>query len=192
MSAKATKNCVENLIAKGIQSSNIAVLIPTVVLDTAHLQSIKKDGACQADASSSSSENWFESFMAYMDMTETELDAILTESEDDSFLFDSIVCVQAIKSVRFNWPQCPIQMLQIYLQAKGLGLDILENNSILFTAFKQKLYKEFQCSFPGYSPLLQYVNIKHFPWQVMYLWEFLVTTQMGEKMYEWLKTLIGS
>jgi len=83
-------------------------------------------------------------------------------------LFDLIDCVvQAIKSVRFNWRQCPVQMLQTYLQAKGLGLDVLENNPILFTAFKQKLYKEFQCSFPGYSPLLHYVNIKNFRWQVM-------------------------
>jgi len=73
-------------------------------------------------------------------MTETKLDAILTESEDDHFLFDSIDCVvQAIKSVRFNWPQCPVQMLQTYLHAKGLGLEVLENNPMLFTAFKQKL-----------------------------------------------------
>ena len=126
-------------------------------------------------------------------MTETELDAILTESEDDKFLFDPIYCaVQAIKSARFNWPQCPIQILQTYLQAKGLGLDVLENNPILFTTFKQKLYKEFQCSFPGYSPLLQYVNIKNFHWQVMCLWEFLVSTQIDEKTYELLKILIDS
>jgi len=59
MSVKATKNCVETLIAKGIQSSNIAVLTPTVVLDMDHLQSVKKDCACQVDASS---------LMAYMDM----------------------------------------------------------------------------------------------------------------------------
>jgi len=168
MAVKATKNCLENFIAKGIQSSNIAVLTPTVVLDIDHLQSVKKDCACQVDASSSSSENWFKSFMAYMDMTETELETKLTESEDDTLFFDPIDCVvQTIKSVRFKWPQCPIQMLQTYLQAEGLGLDVLENNPILFTAFKQKLYKAFQCSFPGYSSLLHYVNNKNFHWLVM-------------------------
>jgi len=83
-------------------------------------------------------------------------------------------------------------MLQTYLQAKGLGLVVLENNPILFTAFKQKLYKEFQRSFPEYSPLLQYVNIKNFHWQVMCLWEFLVSVQIDEKTYEWLKILINS
>jgi len=97
MLINATKNCVENLIAKGIHGSNIAILIPTVVLGMVHFQSVKKDCACQVDASSSSSETWFESFMAYIYMTETELDAVLTESEDDNFLFDPIDCVvQAI------------------------------------------------------------------------------------------------
>ena len=119
------------------------------------------------------------------------MDAILTESEDDNLLFDQIDYVlQAIKSVRFSWPQCPIQMLQTHLQAKGLQLDVLENNPIFFAAFKQKLYKEFQCSFPRYCPLLQYVNIKKFRWQVMWLWEFLVNTQIDENTYEWLKILI--
>jgi len=191
MSVKATKNCVENVIAKGIYASNIVVLTPTVVLDTVHLQSAKKDCACQVDVSSAGSEDWFESFLADIDVTENELDAILIESEDDNFLFDPIDCVvQAIKVMRFNWPQCPIQMLQNHLQAKGLELDVIENNPILFTAFKQKLYKEFQCSFPGYIPLLQQVDIKSFRWQVMWLWEFLVNTQIDENTYEWLKTVI--
>ena len=168
-------------------------MTPTVILDTAYLQSFKIDCACQVDASSSNSEDWFESFLAYIDVTETELDAILIESEDDNFLFDQIDCVvQAIKAMRFTWPQCPIQRLQTYLQAKGLELDVSEDNPILFTAFKQKLHKEFQCPFLGYSPLLQQVDIKNFCWQVMWLWEFLVNTQIDESTYEWLKTLIDS
>ena len=183
MSVKATANCVENLIAKGINASNIAVLTPTVVLDTAYLQSFKKDRACQVDVSSSSSEDWFESFLEYIDVTKNELDAILTESEDENCLFDQIDCeVQAIKSARFNWLQCPIQMLQTYLQAKGLELDVLEDNSIFFRALKQKLYKEFQCSFAGYCPLLQDVNITNFRWQVMLFWEFLVNKQKDKTL----------
>jgi len=50
-----------------------------------------------------------------MDVTEVELDAILTESEDDKFLFGQIDCVlQAIKSVGFNCSQCPIQMSSLF------------------------------------------------------------------------------
>jgi len=37
MPIKATKNCVDNVIAKGMSTSNIAVLTPTVVLNTAYL-----------------------------------------------------------------------------------------------------------------------------------------------------------
>ena len=181
LSIKATKYCVENLIAKSIRASNIAVLIPSVILDTVHLQGFEVHCACQVDISSSSSKDWFEIFLEFIDVTEAELDAMLTESEDDNLLFDQIDCVlQAIKSVRFNCPQCPIQMLQTHFQTKGLELDILENIPIFFPAFKQKLYKEFQCSFPGYCPLLQYVNIKIFRWQVMSIWEFLVNTQIDE------------
>jgi len=73
-------------------------------------------------------------------MTEAELDAILTESEDDILLFDQLDCVlQAIKSVRFDWSQCPIQRLQNHLQAKGLKIDVLETNPMFFKAFKQKM-----------------------------------------------------
>ena len=94
-------------------------MTPTVILDTAYLQSFKIDCACQVDASSSNSEDWSESFLAYIDVTETELDAILIESEDDNFLFDQIDCVvQAIKAMRFTWPQCPVQRLQTFYKPK--------------------------------------------------------------------------
>jgi len=193
MTVKATENCVKSLMAKGINADSIVVLTPTVFLDIAYLQSSQVDCVSKDEIPCSNPENCFESFTACMDMTETELDAILTETEDDNFLFNSIDCViQAIKSVRFNWPECPIQMLQAYLQAKGLGLEVFENNPMLFTAFKQKLYKEFQRPFPGYSSLLQYININNFHWQVMCLWEFLVNTQIDERTYEWLKILIDS
>jgi len=62
MSIKATKNCVENLIAKGINASNIVVLTLAVVFDTVHLQSFRANCACQVDVLSSRSEDWFEIF----------------------------------------------------------------------------------------------------------------------------------
>jgi len=84
-----------------------------------------------------------------------------------------------------------MQILQTHLQAKGLGLEVLENNPMLFAAFKQKLYKEFQNFFFWYSPLLQYVTIHNFQWQVIWLWEFLVNTPIDDKTYEWLQILIN-
>jgi len=57
MLVKATENCVANLIAKGINASNIVVPIPTVVLKTVRLQSARVDCACQADIRNSYSED---------------------------------------------------------------------------------------------------------------------------------------
>ena len=57
MLIKATQNCVTNLIAKGINASNIVVQTPTVVLNTVLLQSIRVDCACQTDILSSYSED---------------------------------------------------------------------------------------------------------------------------------------
>ena len=61
--------------------------------------------------------------------------------------------------MRFDWPQCPIQRLQNHLQDKGSKLEVLEANPIFFKAFKQKLYREVQRSFPWYSSLLQYIDM---------------------------------
>jgi len=126
MSVKATKNCVESLMAKGINVASIAVLTLTVVLDTAYVQSSQVDGVSKDDAPSPSSENWFENLLECIDVTEAELDAALTESEEDILLYDQIDCaVQANDSIHFDWPQCPILRLQNQLQAKGLKIDVL-------------------------------------------------------------------
>jgi len=191
MLAKAAENCVKNLTTKGITPSNIVVQTRTVVLNTVRLQSARVDCACQVDMRKLCSEDWFEKFMEGIEIKEVETDTTSTESEDDDLLFDQInIVVEAIKSVHFDWPQCPTQRLQNHLQGNGLKLEVLEANPIFFKAFKQKLYKEFRYSFPEYSSLLQCVDIHNFPWQVMYLWEFLVNTQTDENTYEWLKILI--
>ena len=133
MTVKATENCVKSLMAKGINATTIVVLTPTVTLDTVYLQSPRIDCACQVDTLSSSSENWFESVLECIDMTEAELDVMLTESEEGNLLPDPIDCiVQAINSVHFVWPQCPILRLQNQLQAKGLKIDVLEQKSFTF------------------------------------------------------------
>jgi len=108
-------------------------------------------------------------------MTETELDTLLAESEEDNLLSDPIdFIVQAINSIHFDEPQCPILRLQDQLQAKNWKIDVQAQNPLFFEMFKQKLYKEFQGSLFWYWPLLEYVNIHDFQWQVMWLWEFLI------------------
>jgi len=49
MLVKATENCVESLMTKGINAADIVILNPTVTLDTVYLQSSGTDCACQVD-----------------------------------------------------------------------------------------------------------------------------------------------
>jgi len=81
MTVKATENCVKSLMAKGINATSIVVLTPTVTLDNVHLQSPRIDCACHVDTLSSSSENWFETALECIDMTEAELDVMLTSQK---------------------------------------------------------------------------------------------------------------
>jgi len=99
MTVKATENCIERLMAKGINAADIVVRNPTVILDTVYWQSLRIDCARQVDTSSSSCENWFESFLEYMDVTEAELDTTLTESEEDNLSEES----QSQKKTKIAW-----------------------------------------------------------------------------------------
>ena len=131
MTVKATENCIESLMAKGIKAVDIVVQNPTVTLDTVDWQGlrIKIDCTRSVDISSSSSENSFEGFLECMDVTEAELDTLLIESEEDNLMSDPINCiVRAINSIHFDEPQCPILRLQTQLQAKNLKRDVLEQN----------------------------------------------------------------
>jgi len=150
MLVKATENCVESLMAKGINAADIVVLNPTVTLDTVYLQSSRTNCACQVDTLSSSSKSWFENFLECMDMTEAELDTILTDSGEDNLLSDSINCiVQAINSIHFDWPQCPILRLQNQLQAKNLKIDALEQNPLFSRCSSRSYIKNFRIPFSG-------------------------------------------
>jgi len=78
------------------------------------------------------------------------------------------------------------------LQTKKLKLDVLAQNPLFFEMFKQKLYREFQGSLFRYWPLLEYVNIRDFQWQVMWLWKFVINTPTDEDTYEWMVAEIYS
>ena len=144
----ATENCVTNLIAKGITPSNVVVQTPTVVLNTARLQSARIECACQADIRKPYSEDWFEKFMECIDVAEVETDTTSTESKDDDLLFDQINYVaKAIKSMCFDWPQCLIQRLQNHLQDKGSKLEDLEANPIFLKHLSRNCIKNLGAPF---------------------------------------------
>ena len=116
-----------------------------------------------------------------------------TESDDNQtrILTDQINCaIHAINSLRFKERPCPLQEMQFRLQTKSPGLEIIEENPILFTMFKQKLKDEFQDSFAKFYPLLKYVNIRYFKCQVKWLWELLLNITPDDGTYERLMTII--
>ena len=83
-------------------------------------------------------------------MTEAEVDTMLTESEDDNLLPHPIDCImQAINSIHFDWPQCPILRLQNQLQAKDLKIDVLEQNPYFSKYSCRSCIKNFRAVFSG-------------------------------------------
>ena len=95
-----------------------------------------------------------------------------------------------IISVNFDWDQCPIKVLEDHLQEKNLELEILDDNPVLFSVFKRKLYSQFRDSFQAYRPLLELINIKFYCWQVIWFWEYLVNIPITTDTYEHIYTLI--
>jgi len=90
MTIKATESCAQSLMANGVDVADVMVRTPKVILDAFDLSILKVgiDFACQADNSSTSSKSWFGAFLEHMDMTETELDILLAESEEDNLKYD--------------------------------------------------------------------------------------------------------
>ena len=92
--------------------------------------------------------------------------------------------------MNFDWDQCPIKVLEDQLKEKNLGIGILDDNPVLFSVFKRKLYSKFRDSFQAYRPLLEFVNIKFFQWQVTWFWGYLVNIPITADTYDQIYTLI--
>jgi len=96
-----------------------------------------------------------------------------------------------IRSVNFDWEKCPIKVLEDHPQEKNLELELLDDNPVLFSVFKRKLYSKFRDSFQAYRPLLELVNIKFYRWQVSWFWEYLVNIPITADTYEHIYNLIN-
>jgi len=122
---------------------------------------------------------------------EAEAQTVVSGLEKERLLTGkSVYALQVIRSVNFDWGKCPIKVLEDHLQDKNLGLEILDENLVLFSVFKRKLYSKFRDSFQLYRPLLQLVNIKFYRWQVIRFWEYLVNIPITTDTYEHIYTLI--
>jgi len=194
MAVKATKTCVEMLIAKGISASEITAGTPAVVLTSAQLCSDKMDQACQVseiDLTDSSLKTSFLNCLQDIVCTETEAKTVVSDLEAESLLTDKAACaLQVIRSVNFDWNQCLINVLEDHLQETNSELKILDDNPVLFFAFKRKSYGKFRDSFQLYRPLLALLNINYYRWQVTWFWEYLINIPISENTYEYIYTMI--
>ena len=108
--------------------------------------------------------------------TEVEAQTVVSGLEKGRLLTGKLAyALQAIRSVNFDWDKNPIKVLEDSLQENNnFGLEIVDDNPVLFSVFKRKLYSKFRDSFQLYRALLQFTNIKFYPWQVTWFWEYLI------------------
>jgi len=194
MTVKATKNCIEKLILEGESAAEITKMTLSIVLTTVPLISDKLDQACQVveiDLVDSSLKMLFENYLQDIGCTEAEAQAVVSDLEKERLLTGkSAYALQVIRSVNFDWDKCPIRVLEDHLHEKNLELEILDDNPVLVSVFKRKLYSKFRDSFQLYRPLLELVNIKFYRWQVTWFWEYLVNIPITADTYEHIYTLV--
>jgi len=194
MTVKATKNCIEKLIVEGTSAAEITEMTLSIVLTPVPLFSDNVDQVCQvveSDLIDSSLKTLFENYLQDIGCTEAEVQAVVSGLEKErSLTGKSAHALQVIRSVNFDWDKSSIKVLEDHLQEKNLELEILDDNPLLFSVFKQKLYSKFRDSFQVYRPLLELVNIKFYRWQVTWFWEYLVNIPTTANTYEHIYTLI--
>jgi len=134
----------------------------------------------------------FGNYLQDIGCTKSEAQAVVLGLEQERSLTGNLAHVlQVIRSVNFDWHKCPIKVLEDHLHEKNLELELLDDNPVLFSVFKRKLYSKFRDSFQVYRPLLELVNIKFYRWQVSWFWEYLVNIPITADTYEHIYTLIN-
>jgi len=193
MTINSTKNCIEKLIVEGASAAEVMEMTLSIVLTPVPLFSDHVDRACQVvenDLADSSLKTLFENYLQDTGCTKSEAQAVVLGLEQERSMTGKLA-LQVIRSVKFDWDQCPTKVLEDNLQEKNLELEILDDNPVLFSVFKRKLYSKFRDSFQAYRPLLELVNIKFYRWQVIWFWEYLVNIPKTADTYEHIYTLIN-
>jgi len=130
------------------------------------------DQVCQIvenDSVDTSLKMLFETYLPDIVCTKSEAQAVVLGLEQECSLIGKPAhALQVIRSVNFDWDQCPIKVLEDHLQEKNMELAILDDKPVLFSVFKRKLYSKFRDSFQAYRPLLELINIKFYRCQVIW------------------------
>jgi len=137
MTISATKNCVSKLLAQGVKLADISIKEPMILLDAVEFSSVQVDLTHQGETSSSASKQCFEEFLTAINVTETELETILTGTTATITMADIIdSVVRAVNLMQFHEAQCPMLKLKEQLQAKNVTIDVFKQNPMFFELFK--------------------------------------------------------
>ena len=151
MTIKATKNCIEKLTAEGSSAAEITAMTLSIVLTHVPLFSDKVDQVCQVvenDSTNSSLRTLFENYLQDIGCTEAEAQAVVLGLEKERLLTGkSARALQVIRSVNFDWDKSPIKVLEDNLQEKNLGLEILDDNPVLFQCSNENCTANFEILF---------------------------------------------
>jgi len=190
----ATKNCIDKLITEGAKASEIMEMTPAIVLTPVLLSSDHTDRiyrVVESHSADSSLKALFKNYLQDIGCTACEAQTIVSSLVQEQTLTGRLAyALQVLPSVKFDWDECPEKVMEDHLREKNLGLEILDDNPLLFSVFKRKLYNKFRYSFQLYRPLLDLVNITFYRWQVTWFWEYLTNIPITTETYENIHAMI--
>jgi len=89
-------------------------------------------------------------------------------------------CFGAMRSLRFNWFQNPVVVLDKKLKTIGLNSDYLTNDRGLFEVFQKRLYRRLNKRYHG---LLDFIVPAHFVDQIEIMWYMVRGKPRNEQTY---------
>jgi len=96
-------------------------------------------------------------------------------------------CFKVLRSLRFDWIQDPIVVLDEKLQTVGLTADYLKTEQELFKVFHNKLYRKMERT---YRLILDFLVPDHFRWQTSTMWTLLKLSPIDENTYDQIQIAI--
>jgi len=96
-------------------------------------------------------------------------------------------CFRAMRSLRFNWFQNPVVVLDKKLKTIGLNSDYFTKDLGLFEVFRKRLYRRLNKRYRG---LLDFIVPAHFIDQIEIMWYMVRGKPRNEQTYEQMKRAI--
>ena len=78
-----------------------------------------------------------QNYLQDIGLTESEAQVIVLNLVQEQTLTGRLAyALQVLRSVKFDWEEYPVKVREDHLRGKNLGLEILDDNPLLFSVFK--------------------------------------------------------